>query len=145
MAKIRPRAVIGIFPVFTEEKSDTLSMQKHTMLVVKKAINFVNPGQTPVLEGACPLYARQKRCQFLLPEEVGERQIVCMVGFLHLEMEMCALEFGGKLLGGLGWERMFHLAKIFTPSIPASLLGGKHVKRTRNGYLITLVWLELLR
>ena len=61
------------FPVFTEEKSDTLSMQKHAMLVVKKAITFVNPGQTPVLEGDCPLYSRQKRCQFLFPEEVGER------------------------------------------------------------------------
>ena len=90
--EIRPRAGIGIFPVFTEEKSDTLSMEKHTMRVVKKAINFVNTGQTPVLEGDCPLYARQKRRQFLFPEEVGERQIVCMIGFLHLEM--CAQEVG---------------------------------------------------
>ena len=62
--EIRPRAVIGVFPVFTEEKLDTVSMQKHTMLVVKKAINFVNPGQTPVLEGDCTLYAHQKQCQF---------------------------------------------------------------------------------
>ena len=103
---------------------------------VRQRFNFVNPGQTPVLEGDCPLYARQKRCQFLFPGEVGERQIVCMIGFLH--SEMCAQEVGGKLLGGSGWERMFHLVKIFTP-------GGKHVKRMRDGYLITLVWLELLR
>ena len=131
------------FPVFTEEKSDTLSMQKHAMLVVKKVSNFVNPGQTPVLEGDCPLYSRQKRCQFLFLEEVGERQIVCRIGFLHLEM--CAWEVGGKLLGGSGWERMFHLANIFTPGVSASLLGDKHVRRTRNVHFITLVWLELLR
>ena len=35
--------------------------------------------------------------------------------------------------------------KIFTPGISASLLGGKHVKMTRNAYLISLVWMELLR
>ena len=85
----------------------------------------------------------KKRCQFVFPEEVGERQIVCIIGYLHLDM--CAQEVGGKLVGESGWQRMFHLAKIFTPSVSASLLGGKHVKRMQNGYLITLVWLELLR
>ena len=140
---VKPRAVIGVFPVFNEEKADTLSMQKHAMLVTKKAIAFVNPGQTPVLEGDCPLYARQKRCQWLFPEELGEQQMVCIIGFLHLEM--CTQEAGGKLMGGSGWERMFHLAKIFTPGVAASLLGGKHVKRTRQAYLLTLAWLEILR
>ena len=140
---VKPRAVIGVFPVFSEDKADTLSMQKHAMLVTKKAIAFVNPGQIPVLEGDCPLYALQKRCQLLFPEELGEQQMVCMFGFLHLEM--CTQEAGGKLMGGSGWERMFHLAKIFTPGVAASLLGGKHVKRTRQAYLLTLAWLEILR
>ncbi|MES9879344.1 MAG: hypothetical protein ABW185_00490 [Sedimenticola sp.] len=140
---VNPRAVIGVFPVFSEEKADTLSMQKHAMLVAKKAIAFVNPGQIPVIEGDCPLYARQKRCQLLFPQEIGEQQMVCMIGFLHLEM--CTQEAGGKLMGGSGWERMFHLANIFTPGVAASLLGGKHVKRTRQAYLLTLAWLEILR
>ena len=48
-----------------------------------------------------------------------------MIGFLHLEM--CAQEFRGKLLGGSGWEMMFHLVQIFTPGVSASLLGAKHV------------------
>lgn len=113
------------------------------MLVVKKAIAFLNPGQIPVIEGDCPLYARQKRCQMLFPEELGEQNMVCMFGFLHLKM--CTQETGGKLLGGSGWERMFHLSKIFTPGVVASLLGGKHVKRTRQAYLLTLAWLEILR
>jgi len=140
---IKPRAVIGVFPVFSEEKADTMSMQKHAMLVAKKAIAFVNPGQIPVIQGDCPVYARQKRCQLLFPEELGEQQMVCMIGFLHLEM--CTQEAGGKLMGGSGWERMFHLAKIFTPGVAASLLCGKHVKRTRQAYLLTLSWLEVLR
>jgi hypothetical protein len=40
---------------------------------------------------------------------------------------------------------MFHLAKIFIPGVATSLLGGKHVKRTRQAYLLTLAWLEILR
>ena len=40
---------------------------------------------------------------------------------------------------------MFHLAKIFTPGVSASLLGNKNVRRTPNGHLITLLWLEPLR
>ena len=53
----------AIFP--SKEKADTLSMQKHAMLVVKKAISLVNIGKIAVIEGNCPLYACQKRCLHL--------------------------------------------------------------------------------
>lgn len=140
---VKPKAVIGVFPVFSDEKADTLSMQKHAMLVVKKAIEFLNPGQIPVIAGDCPLYARQKKCQLFFPDEIGEEKMVCMMGFLHVEM--CCQEAGGKLMGGSGWERMFVLADIFKPGVASSLLGGKHVKRTRTPYLLTLAWLDILR
>ena len=138
---VKPRAVIGVFHVFTEEKADTLSMQKHAMCIAKRAIDFVNPGQTPIIEGDCPLYARQKKCQLLFLEDLGEQSMVCRIGFLHLEM--CAQEAGGKSMSSSGWEQMFHLQNIFTPGVAACLLGGKHVKRTRQAYLITLAWLEI--
>ena len=44
---IRPRATVGIFPIFYE-KASSMSMQKHAMLVVKRATEFVNPDQTPL-------------------------------------------------------------------------------------------------
>ena len=66
-----------------------------------------------------------------------------MMGFLHLEM--CAQEAGGKLLGGSGWERMFVLSKIHKTGVAVSLLGGHKVKKTRQAYLVTLAWLEVLR
>ncbi|KAJ8371539.1 hypothetical protein AAFF_G00307400 [Aldrovandia affinis] len=56
---VRPRATVGVFPVYYDKASST-AMQKHSMLVVMKAIEFVNPGQVPVIEGDCPLYAQQK-------------------------------------------------------------------------------------
>ena len=139
---VRPRATVGVFPIFYE-KASTMAMQKHSMLVVKKAIEFVNPGQVPVIEGDCPLYAQQKKCQWGYPDEVGESKMVCFMGFLHVEMT--SQDCGGKLLSGSGWDRMFTLANVFTTGVSASLLGGKHVKRTRYAYQLTLAWLHVLK
>ena len=139
---IRPRDIVGIFPIF-EEKASTMAMQKHAMLVVKKAVDFINPGQIPVIVGDCPLYAQQKKCQWVYPDEVGETRMVSFMGLLHIEMT--SQECGGKLLAGSGWERMFSIANIFTPGVGSSLLGGKHVKRTRYAYQLTLAWLNTLR
>ena len=63
-----------------------MAMQNHSMLMVKKAIECVNPGQVAVIEGDCPLYAQQKKCQWVFPEEVGESKMVCFMGFLNVEM-----------------------------------------------------------
>ena len=79
----------------------------------------------------------------MYPDEVGRAKIVCFIGVLHVEMT--SQECGGKLLGGSGWERMFSLAKVFTPGVAVSLLAGKHVKRTRYAYQLTLAWLHVLK
>ena len=73
-----------------------MSMQKHAMLVIKKAIEFVNPGQIPFIEGDSPFYAQQKKCQWAYPNEVGESKMGCFMGFLHIEMTF--QDCGGKLL-----------------------------------------------
>ena len=39
---------------------------------------------------------------------------------------------GEKQKYGSGWESVFTASNIFTTGVAASLLGGKHVKRTRN-------------
>ena len=65
------------------------------------------------------------------------------MGFLHIEI--ISQEFGGKLLAGSGWDRIFALAKIFNSGVAASLLSGKYVKRTWYAYQLTLAWLHLLK
>ena len=75
---VRPRATVGVFPVFYE-KASSMAMQKRSMLVVKKAREFMNPGQVPVIVGDCPLYAKQKICQWEYPDEIGELKIVCFI------------------------------------------------------------------
>ena len=131
-----------MFPIFYDTAS-TKAMQKHAMFVIKKAIEFVNPGQVPVIEGDCPLYAQQKKCQQAYPNEVDESKMVCFVGFLHIEMT--SQDCDGKLLTGSAWDRMFSLTGIFTTGIATSLLAGKHVKRTRYAYQLTLAWLHVLK
>jgi len=102
-----------------------MEMHKHAMIVVKKAIDFINPGQIPVIVGDCPLYAQQKKCQWVYHDEVSELKMMSFMGLLHIEMT--SQECGGRLLAGSGWERMFSIADVFTPGVAASLLGGKHV------------------
>ncbi|KAL8609400.1 hypothetical protein ACOMHN_019890 [Nucella lapillus] len=72
-----------------------------------------------------------------------EADKIVEVGFLHVEM--ASQECGGKLLAASGWERMFSMANIFLSGVTASLLGGKHVKRTRYAYHLTLAFLHVLK
>ena len=69
---------------------------------------MMNPGQ--VIVGDCPLYAQQKKCQWVYPGEVGETEMVSFMGLLHIEMT--SHECGGRLLAGSVWERMFSIANI---------------------------------
>ena len=117
-------------------------MQKHGMLMMREATDKANPGQTTVIVGDGPLYKIMKELQWLYPDEVGYAKIVCIMGFLHLEM--CNQECGGKLMGGSGWEEIFSIAGVFTPGVCSSFLGGKHVKRTWYAYELTLLWLSIM-
>ena len=139
---IRPKASIGLFPEFYE-KAATMHMQKHGMKMMMKATEYANPGQIPVLVADGPLYILLKKLQWAYPDEVGESKLVVFQGMLHLEMAV--QECGGKLMGGSGWEEMFLEAGIFQSGVCNSLTGGKHVKRTRSSYEVTLVWLEVMK
>ena len=48
---IKPRAEIGILPLFPD-KAASPSMMKHTMEIVKENTEFINAGQTPVCSGS---------------------------------------------------------------------------------------------
>jgi len=120
-----------------------MSAQKHAMLTTKKATAYANPGQIPVIVGDCPLYAHQKKCQWMYPNEVGESQMVCIMGFLHVEV--ASQECAGKFLADSGWDKLFTLGKVTTPGVAKSFLGGSHVKRTRHAYHLTLAFLNMMK
>ena len=72
---LRPKAVVGVFPVL-DEKASSLATVKHIMLQSQKVTDFCNPHQTAVLVGDLPLYAQMKRLQVIYPTEFGEHKIV---------------------------------------------------------------------
>ena len=111
--------------------------------MMREATDKANPGQVTVIVGDGPLYKIMKELQWLNPDEVGFTKIVCIMGFLHLEM--CNQECGRKLMGDSGWVEIFSIAGIFTPGVCNSLLGGKHVRRTRYAYELTLLWLSIMK
>ena len=80
-------AINQLLPLFYE-KSATAAMIKHGMNVIKKATEFLNPGQIPVTTFDHPLYAIAKSIQWKWPEMYGESQYVVMLGGLHAEMAL---------------------------------------------------------
>ena len=61
-------------------------MIRHSMDVVKNAVEHVHPGQTPVVTLDQPLFALAKQIQWKWPEEYGEDQFVTMFDGLHIQM-----------------------------------------------------------
>ncbi len=99
-----------------------MAMQKHAMLVVKKAIDFLNPGQIPVIVGDCPLYAQHKKCQWAYPNEVGGSKMISFMGFLHILMTSQECGGGGRLLAGCSPQPPFSLLMVQYLYSAASML-----------------------
>ncbi len=61
-------------------------MIKHSLDIVRKAVQHLNAGQTPVVTLDQPLYAIAKQIQWKWPEMYGGDKFVVMFGGLHIEM-----------------------------------------------------------
>ena len=71
-----------MLPLFSES-AHTVAMVKHSLCVIKKAIEYFNPKQTPIITFDQPLYTLAKRIQWKWPEEYGKDKLVIMFGRLH--------------------------------------------------------------
>ena len=138
----KPRAEIGILPLFLD-KAASPSMMKHSMNIVKKSTEFLNPGQTPVLGADQPLFAICKQLQWQYPETLGEDKFVMQLGALHIE-DKCQLMMG-KILRGSGWETVLSQADVLSSGRAHSTLSDHHIKRTRYVHQVSLVSLSLLK
>ena len=59
---------IGILPLFPD-KAASPSMMKHTMEIAKENTEFINAGQTPILDAGQPLYAICNQLQWAVSWE----------------------------------------------------------------------------
>ena len=97
---VKPRAQIGILPLF-QDKAASLSKMKHAMEFTVQGTEFLNPGQTGLLGGDQPLYALAKQLQWKFPFTLVEDKLVVMMRALHIEDK--AHQMFGKILRDLGW------------------------------------------
>ena len=86
-------------------------MIRHSMDVIKRAVQHLNPGQVPVFTVDQPLFTIAKQIQWCWPNEYGEGEFVVVLGGLHIEMAC----FFGDLLNGSGSTHALSQANIATP------------------------------
>ena len=98
---IKHPAEIGILPIFPDKSTDPL-LVKHVLLLVQKCIQFLNPGQTPVIGADQPLYTLAKQIQWKFPAVLGEGKYVILMGALHIEDKGQLKLMLGKFIRGSG-------------------------------------------
>ena len=69
----------SLLPLF-QEGAHTLALIKHSIDVVRNAVQHLNPGQTPVLNCDQPLFTLAKHIQWKWPDTYGEDKLVVMFG-----------------------------------------------------------------
>ena len=116
-------------------------MIKHSMAIVKAAVQHLNPGQVPVLAADQPLYALAKEIQWTWPAIHGE---VIMFGGLHIEM--ATLKLLGDWLEDSGWTIANALiqAEIASSGTANSFILASHVTKTRHAHQVTAASLYAL-
>lgn len=131
----------SLLPLFQEEAA-SVAMICHAINVITRAVNFLNPGQVPVVACDQPLYAIAKKIQWNFPTTYGERKLVVMFGGFHTELN--ALKALGSWVEDSGWTNVLVQAGVTTPGTADSFLRASHVSRTRHAHQVTAAALFIL-
>ena len=79
------KALTTLLPLFRDQTHCSATIH-HSMTLVQRQIEFLNPGKLPVMTVDQPLYAIAKEIQWAHPELLGEDKFLVMMGPLHIEM-----------------------------------------------------------
>ena len=135
-------AITQLLPLFSE-KAATAAMVKHGMNVLREAIQFLNPGQLPVIALDAPLYALAKFVQWHWPHTHGEDQYVVMFGGLHVEMAVWKTL--GDYLEASGWTNALNQAGIASSGTANSFLTASHLTKTRHAHQVSALALAKMQ
>ena len=92
--EIPPAAIIALLPLFVENVH-SVAMIKYSMDVVKAAVDYLNPGQVPVLAADQPLFAFAKQIQWTWPATYGDQFVIMFEG---LYMKIAVLKVSAVLI-----------------------------------------------
>lgn len=121
----------ALLPLFYEQ-THSVAMIRHSMDVVKKAVDILNPGQVPIITVDQPLLTIAKQIQWNWTESHGEDQLVIMFGGLHIEI--AAFKTIGNLLESSGWTGALVQANVASPGTADSFLRAAHATRTQRAH-----------
>lgn len=128
-------AVSALLPLFPDE-AKSVAMIKHSMNVIKASVEYINPGQIPVIAFDQPLYALAKQIQWNWRDIYGEQKFVVMFGGLHIEQAF--LKTLGSLLEDSGWTAALVDADVATAGTADSFIKVANIKRTRKAHQVTV-------
>uniref|UniRef100_A0A1X7TUM9 Uncharacterized protein n=1 Tax=Amphimedon queenslandica TaxID=400682 RepID=A0A1X7TUM9_AMPQE len=135
-------ALNQLLPLFYE-KAATAAMIKHGMDVIRKTMEYLNPGQTPIVTFDAPLFALAKQIQWNWPQTYGQNVIIAMFGGLHIEMAMW--KTFRDYLESSGWTTALTEAKIGTCGVTDSFLKATHLTHTRHAHQVSALALSKLQ
>ena len=96
------------------------------MEIIKKTINYLNPGQTPVDVCDQPVYALTKKIQWRYPDKFGNSSYFCLFG--GLDFEQCILTIHGELIKGSGLENISNIGVLIIGT--GSVANANHIKQS---------------
>ena len=135
-------AITSLLPLFRDQ-ANSVAMIRHSMDVIKTAVDILNPGQVPVITADQPLYTLAKQIQWNWPQTHGEDYFVILFAGFHIEK--ASFNTLGDLLDCSGWTEALVQAGVATPGTADSFIKAAHVTRTRWAHQVTASVLYLLR
>lgn len=131
-----------MLPLFTESSNSPI-MVWHGMKVLHRAISYLNPGQTPVMEADQPLFTLAKKLQWKFPHtELGENSFLVTLGAMHTEKMLWNVS--GDWLDGSGWTTAITNSGISTSGKAQSFISVHHICRTRYMHQVSVAALYVL-
>ena len=128
-------AVSALLPLFPDE-AKSVAMIKHSLNVIKASVEYINPGQIPVIAFDQPLYALAKKIQWNWRDIYGEQKFLAMFGGLHIEQAF--LKTLESLLEDSGWTAALVDADVATAGTAGLFTKIANIKRTRKAHQVTV-------
>ena len=136
-----PSVISALLPLFPDQ-AKSVAMIRHAMDVIKASVNYLNPGQVPVIAMDQPLYAVAKQIQWNWNARYGEQKFVIMFGGLHVEMAF--LKAIGGWLEDSGWTAALVDANVASAGTAESFIKATAVTRSRRAHQVTASSLYML-
>ena len=104
---------------------------------IRQAINYINQGQTPVMEVDQPLFTLAKKLQWKNPgTEFDEESFLVTLGAMHTEKMLWGVS--GDWLDGSGWVTALTNSGIASSGKAQSFIGVHHICRTRYMHQVSV-------